>query len=95
MQKAPGRAKRLQSSYRGASASGISPGAASSKCANSKPGATVQPTSVHSPRLRADCQTPAGTTAAALKIPADEAASFLEFAAAEGIILKSEKGPGK
>ena len=40
-----------------------------------------------------DGRTPAEKTAAALKIPADETASFLEFAAAEGIILKSEKGP--
>lgn len=35
-----------------------------------------------------DGRTPAEKPAAALKIPADEAASFLEFAAAEGIILK-------
>ncbi len=37
-------------------------GGASSKPAKSKPGATVQPTSVHAPRLVADCQWPAGTT---------------------------------
>ena len=34
-----------------------SPSAPSSKPANSKPGATVQPTSVQSPRLSAACQT--------------------------------------
>jgi hypothetical protein len=35
-----------------------------------------------------DGATPAGRIAAALTIPADEAASFLEFAAAEGIVLR-------
>ena len=37
-------------------------GGAISKPAKSKPGATVQPTSVHAPRLVAVCQWPAGTT---------------------------------
>ena len=36
---------------------------ASSNPANSKPGATVQPTSVQSPRLSAACHSPAGTIA--------------------------------
>ena len=45
-----------------AGASGSQPGSASSKAAKSKPGATVQPTSVQSPRLRAVCQQSAGTT---------------------------------
>jgi len=36
---------------------------ASSKVAKSKPGATLQPTSEYSPRLRAACQAPGGTTA--------------------------------
>ena len=36
--------------------------AAVSKCANSNPGATVQPTSVQSPSVSAACQWPAGTT---------------------------------
>ena len=40
---------------------GSQPGSASSKAANSKAGETVQPTSVHSPSVAADCQSPAGT----------------------------------
>ena len=44
-------------------AGGHQPGAATSKPANSKPGATVQPTSVQAPRLRACCQWNAGTSA--------------------------------
>ena len=36
--------------------SGAQPSGANSNAANSKPGATVQPTSVHSPRLCAACQ---------------------------------------
>ena len=39
-----------------------SPGAASSNPSNRNPGETVQPTSVQSPRVRAACQSPAGTT---------------------------------
>jgi uncharacterized membrane protein YhhN len=42
---------------------GCQPAGASSKKAKSKPGATVQPTSVQSPRLRAICHQFAGTTA--------------------------------
>src|SRR5262249_58113969 len=42
---------------------GFQPRGASSKPAKSKPGATVQPTSVQAPRLSAACQAPAGTTA--------------------------------
>ena len=42
---------------------GDQPGGASSNTLNSNPGATVQPTSVQSPRLTAACQAPAGTTA--------------------------------
>ena len=42
---------------------GSQPGSASSNWVKSKPGATVQPTSVQSPRLRAVCHQPAGTTA--------------------------------
>lgn len=38
---------------------------------------------------RLDGRTPAGKIAAELGIPADEAASFMEFAAAEGIALKA------
>jgi hypothetical protein len=38
---------------------------------------------------RLDGETPAGELAATLEIPADETASFLEFAAAEGIIVAS------
>ena len=41
---------------------GSKPSGASSKPAKSKPGATVQPVSVHAPRLWALCQTPAGTS---------------------------------
>ena len=46
---------------------GCHPSGAISKAANSKPGATVQPTSVHSPRLCADCQACAGTMLAAVR----------------------------
>jgi len=42
---------------------GVHPGGANSKPANSNPGATVQPTSVQSPRLSAACQARRGTTA--------------------------------
>ena len=38
-------------------------GAASSKASNVNGGATVAPTSVHAPSVRADCHAPAGTTA--------------------------------
>ena len=41
---------------------GSKPGGASSKLANSNPGATVQPTSVKAPSVRAACQAPFGTT---------------------------------
>ncbi len=40
---------------------GSQPVGASSNPANSKPGETVQPTSVHAPRERAACQAPGGT----------------------------------
>src|SRR3569623_1849842 len=40
---------------------GLQPGGASSKCSNSKPGATVQPTRVQSPRDLDVCQASAGT----------------------------------
>ena len=43
-------------------ACGRQPGSASSKAAKSNPGATVQPTSVHSPRLRADNKATLPTT---------------------------------
>jgi hypothetical protein len=41
---------------------GLKSGGAISKPANSKPGATVQPTSVQAPRLSADCHQDFGTT---------------------------------
>jgi len=46
---------------------------------------------------RLDGSTPAGQIAAALRIPADEAVSFLEFALAEGIVVagKPRKPDGK
>ena len=69
---------------------GSQPAGANSNASNTNPGATVQPTSVHSPRLSADCQWPAGMTACG-RSPVERSVPRRSVSAGPGAVGAAEK----